>query len=135
MITLIFLAAFASTAPPHAPAATTTMSSASHDSCIVAADGSGQFKTVQAAIDAAPQITESGSSPFVVHVKPGTYEELVYVQREKRFIALVGEDAAKTTIRFGLYGPMKNADGKPIAMEAVGREGRYLRTLLDANRA
>ena len=104
----ILLAAAAVTSSP----ATTESSSAS--SAVVAADGSGKFKTIQAAIDAAPQITESGSSPFVIFVKPGTYEELIYIQREKRFVVLVGEDPARTTIRFGLYGPMKNQDGAPI---------------------
>jgi pectinesterase len=107
MIGILLAAAAVASSP-------STTQSSSPNSAIVAADGSGQFKTVQAAIDAAPQITESGSTPFVIHVKPGVYEELVYIQREKRFIALVGEDPAKTTIRFGLYGPMKNVDGKPI---------------------
>ena len=50
---------------------------------IVAADGSGQFTTVQAAIDAAPQLA-SPSPPWTIRVKAGSYRERVYVQREKQ---------------------------------------------------
>ena len=62
----------------------------------VAADGSGQFKTVQEAINAVPQNTRP-DNPAIILVKPGTYKELIYVQHEKRFIHLLGE-AAETTI-------------------------------------
>src|SRR4051812_29422295 len=51
---------------------------------IVAADGSAQYKTVRAAIDACPQITHPGKH-WTILVKNGTYRELVYIQREKRF--------------------------------------------------
>ena len=56
---------------------------------IVAADGTGQYRTVQEAISGAPQTT-STASQWVILVKPGTYRELIYVQREKRFVHLVG---------------------------------------------
>ena len=59
---------------------------------IVAADGSGSYKTVQEAIDAVPQNT-SASNRWTILIKAGTYRERVYVQREKRFFHLVGEDA------------------------------------------
>src|SRR6185295_4208431 len=55
---------------------------------VVAADGSGQYKTVQEGIQAAA--TGSVSQPVVVHIKPGTYNELMYIQREKHFLRLVG---------------------------------------------
>ena len=57
---------------------------------IVAADGTGKFKTVQDAVNAAPQLS-GGDRPWTILIKPGTYRELVYIQREKRFISLVGE--------------------------------------------
>ncbi|MEO5958040.1 MAG: pectinesterase family protein, partial [Opitutaceae bacterium] len=63
---------------------------------IVAADGSGQYTTVRAALDACPQIAQSGSPRWTILVKPGTYRELIHVQREKRYVSLVGEDAEKT---------------------------------------
>ena len=68
---------------------------------IVAADGSGQYRTVQEAINALPQNT-SATRPWVIFVKAGTYRELVYLQREKRFVSLVGEDLLRTVITFDL---------------------------------
>ena len=80
---------------------------------IVAADGSGQFTTVQAAIDAAPQLARP-SPPWIIRVKAGSYRERVYVQREKRFVRLIGDDPARTVIAFGLYAKVPGPDGKPI---------------------
>ena len=79
---------------------------------IVASDGSGRFTSVQAAIMSVP--AGEATNPVVIHIKPGTYKELVYVQREKRFFRLVGESATNTTIVYGLYAGMTNLDGKPI---------------------
>ncbi len=81
---------------------------------VVAADGTAQFKTVRAAIDAAPQITHAGKH-WTIFVKAGTYRELVYIQREKRFISVVGEEARKTIISFDLFNDYPAPDGKPIA--------------------
>lgn len=80
---------------------------------VVAADGTGQFKTIQEAINAAPQNTNS-TNWWVIHVRPGTYHELVYIQREKRFVRLVGEDPARTVITYGLHANMPGPDGKPL---------------------
>ena len=80
---------------------------------VVAADGGGDYRTVQAAIDAAPQHT-SAAVPWVILVRPGTYREVVYVQREKRFVALVGEDPARTVITYDLHASTAGPDGKPI---------------------
>src|SRR5947199_8731799 len=63
----------------------------------VAADGSGQFKTVQEAINAVPQTTRF-DNPAIIHIKPGIYKELIYTQHEKRFVHLVGEDPEKTVL-------------------------------------
>ncbi|HEX2854075.1 MAG TPA: pectinesterase family protein [Opitutaceae bacterium] len=78
----------------------------------VAADGSGQFKTVLDAIVAAP--TASADRPWVIFVKAGTYAEVIYVQREKRFVRLVGENAVTTRITASLSAKMPGADGKPL---------------------
>ena len=72
-----------------------------------------QYRTVQEAINAAPQTT-SVDRPWIIYIKAGTYKEIVYVQREKRFVTLVGEDPATTTITYGLHANMIGADGKPI---------------------
>ena len=79
----------------------------------VAPNGDGQFKSVQDAINAAPQTT-SRTKPWVIHIKPGIYKELIYVQREKRFITLVGDDAEKTILTYNLNANMLGPDGKII---------------------
>src|ERR1700744_4787594 len=61
----------------------------------VAADGSGDFKTVQEAIAAAP---EKSVARFVIQVRPGTYAGRVVVPKSKGNIALIGDDAATTIL-------------------------------------
>jgi len=78
----------------------------------VALDGSGQFKSVQEAVMAVPAGT--AASPVVIHVKPGTYKELLYVQREKRFFHLLGDDPRSTVLTFNLNANLSGPDGKPI---------------------
>jgi pectinesterase len=79
---------------------------------IVAKDGSGQFRTVQEAVMSVPAGTPD--QPVVIHIKPGVYKELIYVQREKRCIRFVGEDAQTTVLTFDLNANMIGLDGKPI---------------------
>ncbi|HKX30295.1 MAG TPA: pectinesterase family protein, partial [Blastocatellia bacterium] len=78
----------------------------------VAPNGEGQFKSVQDAIAAAPAGTPD--RPWVIHVKPGVYKEQIYIQREKRYLKLEGEDAAKTVITFNLNANLPGIDGRPI---------------------
>jgi pectinesterase len=60
----------------------------------VAADGNGEFKTVQAAVDAVP---DNNKEPVVISIKPGKYKEKITVPKGKPFVTFKGEDA-KTTI-------------------------------------
>ena len=78
----------------------------------VAADGSAPFKSVQATIMAVP--SGSQDNPVIIHLAPGTYKELIYLQREKRFFRLVGQDATNTVLSFNLFAGLTNAEGKPI---------------------
>ena len=73
----------------------------------VAGDGSGQFKTVQAAVDAA-------APHSVIRIKPGTYKERVLVPPAKPFLTFRGDDAAATVITFDRHAGLPGADGKPI---------------------
>ncbi len=81
---------------------------------VVALDGSGQYASVQDAISAAPMRDGVTNPRWVIHVKPGTYQERVYVQRERGNILLEGEDAAHTVITFNLHASTPGPDGKPI---------------------
>lgn len=80
----------------------------------VAPNGDGQFKSIQDAIMAAPQGLPSAERPWIISVKPGVYKELLYVQRERRFIKLIGEDPKTTIITFNLHANMVFFDGKPL---------------------
>jgi pectinesterase len=79
----------------------------------VAADGSANFKTIQEAINAAPHNT-SLNNQWVIFVKSGHYREHLHIQREKRFIHLIGENADKTYITFNLNANSVDSEGKPI---------------------
>jgi pectinesterase len=79
----------------------------------VAQDGSGDYRTVQEAINAAPQ-TLTADNRWVIFIKAGTYREIVYVQREKHFVTLVGEDPLRTVITYNLNANNTGLDGKPI---------------------
>lgn len=80
----------------------------------VAPKGEGQFKSIHDAIMAAPPGLPSAERPWVIHVKPGVYQELIYVQQERRFIKLEGEDAKTTIIMMNLHANLPGPDGKPI---------------------
>lgn len=88
----------------HAAAAETTI--------VVAADGSGQFTKVQDAIMSVPDGTADNS--VFIRIKPGTYKEPIYIQREKRFFHLIGEDPKATVLTYDLHANMLDKDGKPI---------------------
>jgi pectinesterase len=79
----------------------------------VSADGGATFRTVQEAINAVPQNT-SADKPWTILVKPGRYNEVVYIQQEKRFVRLVGEDPAETVITHHLHAKLTGPDGKEI---------------------
>lgn len=61
----------------------------------VAADGSGDFRTVQEAIDAVPL---SNRVRTVIQVAPGFYREAVYVPKTKNFITLAASQPETTIL-------------------------------------
>lgn len=80
---------------------------------VVAADGSGDFTSIQDAIMAAPH-SATPTNRWVIFVRPGIYRELVYVQRERGSIRLVGAAAESTVITYHLHAKLVGFDGKPI---------------------
>lgn len=61
---------------------------AERDHYVVAADGSGEFASVQEAIDACPS---NRTARFVIFIKPGTYKEKIRIPADKTMLKLVGE--------------------------------------------
>jgi len=88
--TVVIAAALVSTVVAPASAAATLT---------VAADGSAQYRTVQAAINAAPA---NSSSRTLITIKAGTYREVVRVPANKTAITLqgLGSTAAQTVLVF-----------------------------------
>jgi len=62
---------------------------------IVAKDGSGNYITIQAALNAVPSFHEK---IFIIFIKNGLYEEKIFI--EKSNIAFVGESRESTIIEF-----------------------------------
>ncbi|KAL6585245.1 Pectinesterase/pectinesterase inhibitor U1 [Orobanche minor] len=62
---------------------------------VVAADGSGDYRTVSAAVAAAP---EKSSRRFVIRIKAGVYRENVEVTKKKTNIMFVGDGRTTTII-------------------------------------
>lgn len=63
---------------------------------IVAADGTGDFTTVQAAIDAAP---EGRGTAYLIFVKNGQYKEHVDIPKAKPYLHIIGQNRDKTVIK------------------------------------
>ncbi|CAK9260272.1 unnamed protein product [Sphagnum jensenii] len=62
---------------------------------VVAKDGSGQYHTVQAAINAAPQ---NSASRWTIRVKAGLYNEIVTIPSTATNLVLMGDGAGQTII-------------------------------------
>src|ERR1035437_6562777 len=64
---------------------------------IVAQDGSGNYKTVQQALDA---ITLNNKKPITIFIKNGIYKEKLHLDSTKNFITLIGEDKFNTILTY-----------------------------------
>ncbi|WP_330349059.1 pectinesterase family protein [Streptomyces sp. NBC_00582] len=89
---------------------TGTVKSAAATTLTVAADGTGQYRTVQAAVDAVPA---NNTSRVVISVKPGTYREVVKVPANKPHVTIQGSGGSRkdTTIVYGNAAGMTRPDG------------------------
>ncbi len=68
---------------------------------VVAKDGTGDFMTVQEAIDACPDYEHSHITTILI--KEGTYEEMVTIPHNKFRLHIQGQGADKTVITYGKY--------------------------------
>jgi pectinesterase len=79
------------------------------DQFFVAPDG--DFKTVQAAVDAVPM---NNNHPVIIQIDPGTYQQVVHVPKYKSMITFHGSDAAKTILTFNNANKTLGPDGQPL---------------------
>lgn len=66
-----------------------TLITFSQKKIVVAQDGSGNYKSIQAALDALPS---GNDTPVIIKVKKGVYKEVVTIDARKRKISLVGAE-------------------------------------------
>ena len=78
---------------------------------VVAQDGSGNFKTVQEAINAVPDMRKKTTTIFI---KKGVYKEKLVLAGSKQMIRLIGEDVNKTILTYGDWAQKKNLFGEEI---------------------
>ncbi|WP_251047179.1 pectinesterase family protein [Hymenobacter sp. ISL-91] len=64
---------------------------------VVAPDGSGDFRTVQAAVDAVP---DHSAASAVIRIKKGIYREKLVIPARKTHVTLIGEDRDQTIITY-----------------------------------
>jgi pectinesterase len=78
---------------------------------IVAADGSGDYRTVQAALDAVPA---NNTKEITVYIKKGVYREKLHLDSTRNHVTLVGEDAAGTILTYADHPGMVLANGDSV---------------------
>jgi pectin methylesterase-like acyl-CoA thioesterase len=88
---------FAGIADPRAWRFTTRPAQRRTDRVVVAADGTGDFCTVQGAIDAVP---DGNTDPVHIDVRPGTYTEIDYIRPDRPHITITGAGADRTVIQY-----------------------------------
>jgi len=88
---------------------------------VVAPDGTGQFTTIQSAIDSIP---DHNAEWRLILIKPGTYRERLVINERKTFIILRGEDkeVGRTLLTFNRYAGMEDPEAPGNKLGPNGSE-------------
>lgn len=86
---------------------------------VVNPDGTGDYKTIQMAVDHAPFVPQN--QRLIVEIRPGTYKERLVVPQERQRTTFLGRDAATTIITAG--------------MSAIDAGGTFLSSTVDVEGA
>lgn len=114
---LLLLIPLAGLALAMAPPATAQ----SRTTIVVAADGTGDHTTVQAAVDAVPS---GNARPVTILVRKGTYKQQVVIPADKPHISLVGDtrDPRAVVLTFDASASTPNRTARaPTALRAAPR--------------
>src|SRR6185312_15933788 len=84
-------------------------------SLTVAQDGSGDFKTIQEAVNSTRDLRQAR---VVIHIKKGVYHEKLIIPSWKTNVSLIGDDKANTIITNGDFSGKPNPGGK----DAFGKD-------------
>jgi pectinesterase len=82
----------------------------------VAKDGSGNYTTVQAAINAVPN---NSSTRTIINIKNGTYKEVITLESNKKNVSLIGQSATGVKLTYNNYATKIN----PATGAAYGTGG------------
>jgi pectinesterase len=78
---------------------------------VVAQDGTGAYRTVQAALDAIPK---NNRSLITIFIRKGIYKEKLNLAKKQDFVRLVGEDLNTTVLTYDDYNGRTPATGEPL---------------------
>jgi pectinesterase len=88
---------------------------------VVAQDGSGNFETIQEAINAVPDFRKRETTIFI---KNGVYKEKLILAESKSFVTFIGESLNGTVITYDDYNQRKNIFGEDKGTS--GSSGFYI---------
>ncbi|MBX7170982.1 MAG: pectate lyase [Pyrinomonadaceae bacterium] len=94
-------------------------SATAKDEIVVAADGSGDVKTVSEAIAKVP---ENNKSRFTIRIKPGVYEEQISIPATKPFVSLIGDNAETTKLTFKISNKDAGSTSAAFAFFVAGHD-------------
>ena len=98
---------------------------------VVAKDGSGDFLTVQEAIDAAPDYCKQDET--TIYIKDGIYSEKVTIPTNKQKLHLIGQSAEKTVISWSDYAKKAGPTGYEMGTSATSTVFLYADDFLAEN--
>ena len=78
---------------------------------IVAKDGTGDFTTVQDAINAVPDFRKT---PTSIYIKNGIYKEKIVLAESKYFVCLIGENSENTILTYDDFATKTNRFGEEV---------------------
>ena len=78
---------------------------------VVAKDGSGDFKTVQQAINAVPDFRKKVTT---IYIKKGIYKEKLILPASKNLVKFIGQSVDSTILTYDDYAAKKNIFGEDI---------------------
>jgi pectinesterase len=78
---------------------------------VVAQDDSGDFRTVQEAINAVPDFRKNTTT---IYIKNGIYKEKLVLPTSKTMVKLVGEDVQQTILTYDDFAAKKNRFGEEM---------------------
>ncbi|MGA2325045.1 MAG: pectinesterase family protein [Bryobacteraceae bacterium] len=91
---------------------------------VVAADGTGDFKTIQRAVDHALDRAPilGPTQRLIIEIRPGTYRERVRVPPDRPRVTFLGQDAASTVITYSMSAAAAGGTFFSAAIDVSGAE-------------